>query len=67
MSDRSVTETVVRAAFEVDALDAIAHARCGPSAHCRRDALAKCDEDLDDYLALGAWDTRELDGTSVRP
>lgn len=63
MSDRCFTETVVRAAFSVDAVDAIKHARCGPTAPCRRSALARCDEDLDDYLALTALTARELDGS----
>jgi hypothetical protein len=65
MSDRCFTETVVRAAFELDAIDAIRHARCGPNAPCRRDALARCDDDLDDYLALASQDVGDVSPSPV--
>ena len=34
------------------ATEAARHARCGPRSACRRDALAKVDQDLDTILAL---------------
>jgi len=46
------TASDVRALFRLDSSTAQQHARCGPRSACRRDALAKVDEDLDAYLAL---------------
>lgn len=46
------TQAELLAVLTLDATDAAKHARCGPNARCRRDALARCDDDLDAYLAM---------------
>ena len=46
------TASDVRALFRLDSSTAQQHARCGPRSACRRDALAKVDQDLDTILAL---------------
>lgn len=53
-----VTQEDLYADLRLDATDAAAHARCGGKAKCRRDALTRCDADLDAIIALGVFDVR---------
>lgn len=45
--DADLTVNELRVILRLDATNATQHARCGPKANCRRQALAKVDEDLD--------------------
>jgi hypothetical protein len=65
MEDPTFTESDLRALFRLDSSEAGKHARCGPGARCRRDALAKCDEDLDNYLAVAVPRVRDMEGSAV--
>lgn len=63
MSD--FTEAEILAVLRLDATDAARHARCGSKAACRTSALAKCDEDLDAYLALAVPVVRNVGTRAV--
>ena len=60
MNDTDFTQAELVALLTVDSTEARKHARCGPKARCRIDAIAKCDEDLDALLALEVPDLRTM-------
>lgn len=60
MADLAFSRSDLLALLRLDSGEARQHARCGPSAACRRNAIAKCDEDLDLLLEAGPLEVPDL-------